>query len=110
MAGVASDDGRFSFSSRILRPINRLRYTRQPSCIDRASIGMSPGRRRQLAAKGSRMQHQLQTWQEVESYLQTSRGIILPIGSTEQHGPTGLIGTDAICAEGIGRGGGGAAG
>ena len=50
------------------------------------------------------MQLQLQTWQEVEAYLQTSRGIILPIGSTEQHGPTGLIGTDAICAEVIARG------
>ena len=50
------------------------------------------------------MQLQLQTWQEVEAYLQSSRGIILPIGSTEQHGPTGLIGTDAICAEVIARG------
>jgi creatinine amidohydrolase len=50
------------------------------------------------------MQLQLQTWQEVETYLQTSRGIILPIGSTEQHGPIGLIGTDAICAEVIARG------
>ncbi|MBV8937404.1 MAG: creatininase family protein [Alphaproteobacteria bacterium] len=50
------------------------------------------------------MQLHLQTWQEVEAYLQTSRGIILPIGSTEQHGPTGLIGTDAICAEVIARG------
>jgi creatinine amidohydrolase len=50
------------------------------------------------------MQLQLQTWPEVESYLQTSRGIILPIGSTEQHGPIGLIGTDAICAEVIARG------
>jgi creatinine amidohydrolase len=50
------------------------------------------------------MQLQLQTWQEVEDYLQTSRGIILPIGSTEQHGPVGLIGTDAICAEVIARG------
>ena len=50
------------------------------------------------------MQLQLQTWQEVETYLQTSRGIILPIGSTEQHGPVGLIGTDAICAEVIARG------
>src|SRR5215467_8456286 len=50
------------------------------------------------------MQLQLQTWQEVEAYLQTSRGIILPIGSTEQHGPNGLIGTDAICAEVIARG------
>ncbi|BAZ39208.1 creatininase [Calothrix sp. NIES-4101] len=46
----------------------------------------------------------LSTWQEVETYLQTSRGIIFPIGSTEQHGPTGLIGTDAICAEAIARG------
>ncbi|MBO3459295.1 creatininase family protein [Aetokthonos hydrillicola Thurmond2011] len=46
----------------------------------------------------------LSTWQEVESYLQQSQGIILPIGSTEQHGPTGLIGTDAICAEAIARG------
>ncbi len=46
----------------------------------------------------------LSTWQEVEAYLQQSQGIILPIGSTEQHGPTGLIGTDAICAEAIARG------
>jgi creatinine amidohydrolase len=47
------------------------------------------------------MQLHLSTWTEVEEYLQTSTGIIIPIGSTEQHGPTGLIGTDAICAEGI---------
>lgn len=46
----------------------------------------------------------LSTWMEVEAYLQGSQGIILPIGSTEQHGPTGLIGTDAICAEAISRG------
>ncbi len=39
------------------------------------------------------------TWYEVESYLKQSRGIIIPTGSTEQHGPIGLIGTDAICAE-----------
>src|ERR1700709_1817785 len=43
------------------------------------------------------LQHQ--TWQEVEAYLERSKAIILPIGSTEQHGPNGLIGTDAICAE-----------
>ena len=47
---------------------------------------------------------QLSTWPEVETYLQTSTGIIFPIGSTEQHGPTGLIGTDAICAEVIAKG------
>jgi creatinine amidohydrolase len=46
----------------------------------------------------------LSTWKEVEAYLEKSQGIILPIGSTEQHGPTGLIGTDAICAEAIARG------
>jgi creatinine amidohydrolase len=39
------------------------------------------------------------TWAEVEAYLKRSTGIIIPIGSTEQHGPNGLIGTDAICAE-----------
>ena len=41
----------------------------------------------------------LQTWPDVERYLAHSHGIIMPIGSTEQHGPNGLIGTDAICAE-----------
>ena len=50
------------------------------------------------------MQLHLATWPEVETYLETCQGIILPIGSTEQHGPTGLIGTDAICAEAIARG------
>ena len=46
----------------------------------------------------------LSTWSEVEAYLNQSQSIILPIGSTEQHGPTGLIGTDAICAEVISKG------
>jgi creatinine amidohydrolase len=48
------------------------------------------------------LQHQ--TWQEVEQYLTHSSAIRLPIGSTEQHGPNGLIGTDAICAEVIAKG------
>ncbi len=43
-------------------------------------------------------------WQFVEDYLKTKTGIIIPIGSTEQHGPTGLIGTDALTAEMVGRG------
>ncbi|TVQ59134.1 MAG: creatininase family protein [Spirulina sp. DLM2.Bin59] len=47
---------------------------------------------------------QLSTWPEVEQYLTTSQGIIIPIGSTEQHGPTGLMGTDTICAEAIAKG------
>ncbi len=45
------------------------------------------------------MQLQLCTWQEVEAYLEGSSGLIIPIGSTEQHGPTGFIGTDALCPE-----------
>ncbi len=47
---------------------------------------------------------QLRTWPEIEHYLQRSRGIIVPVGSTEQHGPNGLIGTDALCAEAIAQG------
>jgi len=43
----------------------------------------------------------LSSWPEIEDYLTRSRGIVIPIGSTEQHGPTGLIGTDAICPEAI---------
>ena len=50
------------------------------------------------------MKLQMMTWLEVEEYLGTSRGIIIPVGSTEQHGPIGLIGTDAFCAEKIAEG------
>ena len=50
------------------------------------------------------MQLALATWLEVETYLKTERGIIVPIGSTEQHGPNGLIGTDHLCAEVVARG------
>ena len=46
-----------------------------------------------------RLQHA--TWPEVEAYLQRSRGVVIPLGSTEQHGPTGLIGTDSITAEAV---------
>ena len=41
------------------------------------------------------------TWYEVAEYLDHYQGILLPCGSTEQHGPIGLIGTDTICAEEI---------
>jgi len=44
---------------------------------------------------------QTATSQEVEDYLRICTGIILPTGSLEQHGPVGLIGTDAICVETI---------
>jgi creatinine amidohydrolase len=44
---------------------------------------------------------QLRSWPEVETYLQRCRGVIVPLGSTEQHGPTGAIGTDALTAEAV---------
>lgn len=47
------------------------------------------------------MQLEQMTWLEVETYLETSQSIILPTGSTEQHGPMGLIGTDTLCARDI---------
>jgi creatinine amidohydrolase len=50
------------------------------------------------------MKLQYCSWQEVADYLQRSTTIIIPIGSTEQHGPNGLIGTDAICPETIADG------
>ena len=50
------------------------------------------------------MQLAVSTWQEVEEYLRGSVGVILPIGSVEQHGPNGLIGTDHLCAEVIAKG------
>ncbi len=46
---------------------------------------------------------ELLSWPEVENYLSGSRLVLVPVGSTEQHGPNGLIGTDAICAETIAR-------
>ena len=57
-----------------------------------------------MADGGKTMRLHLCTWPEVEDYLSRSQGIIFPIGSTEQHGPTGLIGTDAICAETVAMG------
>lgn len=50
------------------------------------------------------MKLQQATWPDVESYLEHSDGVVIPIGSTEQHGPNGLIGTDAICPEVIAGG------
>jgi creatinine amidohydrolase/Fe(II)-dependent formamide hydrolase-like protein len=49
------------------------------------------------------MQLHLSSWPEIEAYLKTSKAIIIPIGSTEQHGPNGLIGTDCICPQIIAR-------
>ncbi|NBX53519.1 MAG: creatininase family protein [Betaproteobacteria bacterium] len=45
------------------------------------------------------MKLQMCTWLDVQNYLKQSQGIVIPMGSTEQHGPSGLIGTDAITSE-----------
>ncbi|PWE18172.1 amidase [Marinicauda salina] len=49
------------------------------------------------------MQLHQASWPEIEAYLERSKGIVIPIGSTEQHGPNGLLGTDAICPEVIAK-------
>jgi creatinine amidohydrolase len=50
------------------------------------------------------MELRLSSWQEIKEYLKSRKDIIIPFGSTEQHGPIGLIGTDSICPEIISRG------
>ena len=56
----------------------------------------------QTAAQGSSdIRLQLRSWPEVEGYLERCKGVIVPLGSTEQHGPTGAIGTDALTAEAV---------
>jgi creatinine amidohydrolase len=44
------------------------------------------------------MNLQEKTWPQIEEYLKTKKSIIVPVGSTEQHGPTGLLGIDYISA------------
>lgn len=44
------------------------------------------------------MNLQEKTWPQVEEYLKTKKQIIVPVGSTEQHGPSGLIGIDYLTA------------
>lgn len=39
------------------------------------------------------------TWPEIEAFLSRSTTVVVPIGSNEQHGPTGLLGTDWMCPE-----------
>lgn len=41
------------------------------------------------------------TFPQAEALLRRTPAVFLPVGSTEQHGPMGLIGTDAICAEAV---------
>lgn len=38
------------------------------------------------------------TWKDIETYLKTEDMAIIPVGSTEQHGPAGPLGVDAFAA------------
>ena len=38
-------------------------------------------------------------WPEIEARLKSAKTVVIPIGSNEQHGPTGLLGTDWMCPE-----------
>lgn len=44
------------------------------------------------------------SWPQVAQYLRRCRGIVIALGSTEQHGPIGPIGTDALAAQAIALG------
>ena len=50
------------------------------------------------------MQLEQTGWMEVRDKIKDPQGIIMATGSTEQHGPIGLIGTDTICSETIASG------
>lgn len=50
------------------------------------------------------MRLDMMTWEEVGDYLTRHDAAVLPVGSTEQHGPIGLIGTDALCATAVADG------
>ncbi len=41
------------------------------------------------------------TWPMIQDYLKANQSILIPVGSTEQHGPTGIIGTDFLTSERI---------
>jgi creatinine amidohydrolase/Fe(II)-dependent formamide hydrolase-like protein len=41
----------------------------------------------------------MSTWPQIDAWLKHCRTVVIPIGSNEQHGPTGLLGTDWLCPE-----------
>lgn len=41
----------------------------------------------------------LSSWPEIDARLKSTKTVVVPIGSNEQHGPTGLLGTDWLCPE-----------
>jgi len=41
------------------------------------------------------------TWEQVAAYLENDDRVIIPVGSTEQHGPRAVIGTDFLIPDAI---------
>ena len=41
----------------------------------------------------------LSSWPEIDARVKQTKTVVIPIGSNEQHGPTGLLGTDWLCPE-----------
>lgn len=41
----------------------------------------------------------LALWQDVQEFLEKRNDVVIPVGGTEQHGPSGPLGTDLIIAE-----------
>ncbi len=39
------------------------------------------------------------SWPEIDERVKANKAVVVPIGSNEQHGPTGLLGTDWLCPE-----------
>ncbi len=76
--------------------VNRLA---KKSDVERERAVVEEGARETSNLLDVLMQLHLSSWPEIEAYLKTSKAILIPIGSTEQHGPNGLIGTDCICPE-----------
>src|SRR5579872_7006529 len=118
LRGIVPHQGQILARQMEIRTIgNRLLCQRCGQGADRPAIQQTAqrggsGKRARPVEEGDRqapgncrglMQLHLSTWPEVEAYLARSKAILIPIGSTEQHGPNGLLGTDALCPEIIAR-------
>lgn len=51
--------------------------------------------------KASKYRLEELAWPDVQKYLTEKKSILLPVGSTEQHGPNGIIGVDFLTAKTI---------
>jgi len=76
----------------------RYRTPRREHCVFLTLGLLVVGSLRLLAGPGKPLILQEMTWTDVENYLKTSDMVIIPLGSTEQHGPHLPLGTDWLNA------------